>query len=146
MDEIKIKIKTAIIIILAILLVGSVIFLIQVIKASPGAGTCSGGTKACTSLSQPECNYWTCDGNCYWDWEIGLCMGGNYDCSGFDEDESTCGLCGCSWIPAGPQNVYLNIGDSWKTVSGAYINIGDAWKTADAVYINIGDAWKTVYP
>lgn len=42
-------------------------------------------------------------------------------------------------------NLQVNIGDTWKTVTGMQINIGDTWKTVTAAQINIGDAWKTIY-
>lgn len=42
-------------------------------------------------------------------------------------------------------NMQLNIGDSWKTISGMQINIGDSWKTVAGAQINIGDSWKTIF-
>jgi hypothetical protein len=51
------------------------------------------------------------------------------------------------FVSGGPggTNTQINIGDSWKTVSGISINIGDTWKTVVSVSINIGDVWKTVF-
>ena len=46
--------------------------------------------------------------------------------------------------PAGT-NMQINIGDSWKTVTGLQINISDTWKTVTKVQVNIGDSWKTVF-
>lgn len=48
--------------------------------------------------------------------------------------------------PPVPSYTSINIGDSWKTVSGTgviKVNIGDAWKSVTSSAINIGDAWKT---
>ena len=42
-------------------------------------------------------------------------------------------------------NMKINIGDTWKTISGAKINIGDSWKTVSKIKQNIGDTWKTVF-
>jgi hypothetical protein len=42
-------------------------------------------------------------------------------------------------------NFKINIGDSWKTVSGIKINVGDSWKTVTKAQINIGDSWKTIF-
>jgi len=38
--------------------------------------------------------------------------------------------------------IYINIGDSWKTVTEIQVNIGDVWKDVDDIDINIGDVWK----
>ena len=49
--------------------------------------------------------------------------------------------------PPEPTFTSINIGDEWKTVSGANvikINIGDTWKSVAATKINISDAWKAV--
>jgi len=44
----------------------------------------------------------------------------------------------------GNGNIYLTIGDVWK--SGIlYINIGDEWKEVTSLKINIGDEWKDVF-
>lgn len=45
----------------------------------------------------------------------------------------------------GGTNCQINIGDSFKTISGIQINIGDAWKPVTSAKINIGDSWKTVF-
>lgn len=42
-------------------------------------------------------------------------------------------------------NMQINIGDTWKTVSGVKINIGDTWKTVTKIQINIGDIWKNIF-
>lgn len=42
-------------------------------------------------------------------------------------------------------NMKINIGDSWKDVSGIKINVGDSWKTVSGAKVNIGDTWKTIF-
>jgi len=42
-------------------------------------------------------------------------------------------------------NMQLNIGDTFKEVSGVQINIGDTWKEVTGAQINIGDTWKTIF-
>lgn len=58
------------------------------------------------------------------------------------------------WVFGGPSagaevtDFRINIGDSWKSISGASmvkINIGDTWKTVSSMKVNIGDAWKTIF-
>lgn len=39
----------------------------------------------------------------------------------------------------------VNIGGTWKTVSGIEVNVGGTWKTVSSVENNIGGAWKTSY-
>jgi len=39
---------------------------------------------------------------------------------------------------------YINIGDSWKQVTGGLLNVGDEWKMLDDIDINVGDVWKNV--
>lgn len=46
---------------------------------------------------------------------------------------------------SGATNMQINIGDSWKTISGSQINIGGVWKTVSKVQINIGDTWENVF-
>jgi len=53
------------------------------------------------------------------------------------------------YAEAAPTPTYtsVNIGDDWKTISGANVvkvNIGDDWKNVSAMKVNIGDAWKAV--
>ena len=41
----------------------------------------------------------------------------------------------------------INIGDTWKTVSGAnvlQVNIGDTWKAVAGAQVNIADTWKPI--
>jgi hypothetical protein len=50
--------------------------------------------------------------------------------------------------PAFSGAIGINIGDTFKEISGAsviLVNIGDVWKDVTDAYINIGDAWKKVY-
>lgn len=42
-------------------------------------------------------------------------------------------------------NMQINIGDTWRSVSGAQINIGDTWRTVVGAQINIGDTWRTIF-
>ena len=39
---------------------------------------------------------------------------------------------------------FINISDSWKTISEMKINISDNWKTVSEVKINVGDSWKNL--
>ena len=41
--------------------------------------------------------------------------------------------------------LYINIGDSWKEADSLRINIGDVWKNVESIQINIGDVWKTAW-
>lgn len=36
-------------------------------------------------------------------------------------------------------NIYVNVGDDWKTISDSKLQIGDAWKDVSSIKINIGD-------
>lgn len=46
---------------------------------------------------------------------------------------------------ASETKMQLNIGDTWKTVSGLQVNIGDTWRTVTHVWINISDSWKQIF-
>ena len=52
------------------------------------------------------------------------------------------------WEAGGPPPATsINIGDSWKTVSGAnvlQVNIGDTWKAVAGAQVNIADTWKPI--
>jgi len=51
------------------------------------------------------------------------------------------------WEGGTPPSTAINIGDSWKTVSGAnvlQVNIGDTWKAVAGAQVNIADTWKTI--
>lgn len=39
----------------------------------------------------------------------------------------------------------VNIGGTWKTVSGIEVNVGGTWKTVSSVETNIAGTWKTAY-
>lgn len=46
-----------------------------------------------------------------------------------------------------PPYTSVNIGDTWKTISGSNVmkvNVGDAWKNVTAAQVNVGDSWKAV--
>jgi hypothetical protein len=42
------------------------------------------------------------------------------------------------------QNMYYNVGGSWK-VSTPYVNHNGTWKTPDQIYIKQSGNWKRVY-
>jgi len=49
--------------------------------------------------------------------------------------------------PVGITRFAMNVGDSWKHISGATavkINIDDSWKAVNDMQLNVGDAWKVV--
>lgn len=39
----------------------------------------------------------------------------------------------------------VNIGGTWKNVSGMSVNIGGTWKSVSTGYVNIAGTWKTFY-
>ena len=40
--------------------------------------------------------------------------------------------------------VQINVGGTWKEVTGIEQSISNAWKDVQSVKLNIGDSWKTV--
>lgn len=40
--------------------------------------------------------------------------------------------------------IFINIGNVWKSVTDTYINVGGVWKTVNDININVGVAWKSV--
>lgn len=42
-------------------------------------------------------------------------------------------------------NSFINIGDSFKSISQMYVNIADTFRKLSTAYINIGDAWKKIF-
>ncbi|TET75151.1 MAG: hypothetical protein E3J56_00995 [Candidatus Aminicenantes bacterium] len=74
---------------------------------------CSGTPSSCVAHDELDCALCGCD----WDGILEECEGIPDSCSSH-ASQGDCEVCGCGW------NV-----ESWKTVTNVYINIGDAWKT-----------------
>ena len=77
---------------------------------------------------------------------------GTYDWASTASASDDFGLVGCELQVAGAPPPALpftsiNIGDTWKTISGAAvikINIADSWKNISGAWINVADSWKAV--
>jgi hypothetical protein len=44
------------------------------------------------------------------------------------------------------EDLLINVGGTWKSITDAEINVGGTWKTPTEVKINVGGTWKLVWP
>jgi hypothetical protein len=100
------------------------------------AGECTGGEKKCSNYGEAECEWCGCI------WEFGSCVGGYTPCEWIGEYD--CEDCGCTW-ESGPENFYVNVGDTWRLAEYVYVNVGDTWQSVEVVRVNVADTWRTIF-
>lgn len=102
-------------------------------------GTCSGNPMSCSNHYE---EYYCEMCGCFW--KPYICSDiPIYPCS-VQTNEWDCMDCGCNWIP-GVENIYVNVGDVWQTVTDVYVNVGDVWQDVETIKVNVADTWQTVF-
>ncbi len=124
-----------------LLIVGTIFFINQIPIVKAQGGTCEGSTPNCDGFEESEiCEFCGCI------WEFGSCAGGSGEDCDIHSNQGDCEDCGCEWIvEPGPQNFYVNVGDTWPIAQEVWVNVGDTWYDVELVRVNVGDTWRTIF-